>query len=457
MFPMAAAMLAAIIGLSGFSAFSAGRRTTSLIEQQVANVARTLTDSNFPLTPPVLRQMQGFAGATFVLVDEDGNRISSDSDLDTSVLPGFDASTSSGEVEFVDTIRVGSDQYYHTLLALPRRGSELQRQSLHVLYPERAYRDAWQSAAQPPLVMGAASLGIVALIALVIASRVSRPLRRLRMQIGRIAEGDFAPVPLPQCDDEVRDLATAVNRMAQMLESYEKEVRQTEKTRTLGHLVRGIAHQLRNSATGAQMALDIHREECPRGEESESLEVAARQLAFIEKYLQKFLSLDARSPRAYTSVDFCELVNGLVPLLRPTAKHVAVDMQVLMPKTGLVVHGDKDALEHVVLNLLMNAIEAAGRGKTDEATVCAEVSAITEQRLRLTVDDSGDGPASEIASAVFEPFVTDKPHGTGLGLSLAKDIVEAHQGSVSWERCRDRTRFLLEIPLLPGDARCQSC
>ena len=66
-------------------------------------------------------------------------------------------------------------------------------------------------------------------------------------------------------------------------------------------------------ATGAQMALDIHRDECPLGKESESLSVAARQLVLIEKYLQKFLSLDSRSPRLYAEVDFCRLVEGLVP------------------------------------------------------------------------------------------------------------------------------------------------
>ena len=445
-------MLAAIVALSVLNAYFAGRRTTSLIERQIAEVTRTLGESNFPLTEKVLEQMQGLAGAHFVLVNERGSKVTSSAEIDLESLPNSTSGTNGERMEFVEPIQIGESRYYHALLELAPRSNRANRQSLHILYPERAYRDAWQQAAQPPLVIGGVSLLIVALIGFVIASRVSHPMDRLREQIGKIAEGCFAPMPLPRRNDEIRDLAVAVNRMAEMLAVYDREVRRTEQIRTLGHLVRGLAHQLRNSATGAQMALDIHREECPQGQESESLGVASRQLVFIEKYLQKFLSLDVRSQRVNEEVDFSVLVDGLIPLLRPTAKHVNVRLDILLPEKPLFIEGDEDALEHVVLNLLLNAIEAAERvpgipGRT-EAVVRAEVSRIGTNRMRFTVEDTGAGLDPEIAQELFEPFVTNKPHGTGLGLSLAKDIVEAHRGSIDWERDRDRTRFFVELPLI---------
>ncbi|MFV1965094.1 MAG: ATP-binding protein [Pirellulaceae bacterium] len=454
MIPMAAAMLAAIVGLSVLNAYIAGRRITSRIKRQVAEVTRTLAESNFPLTKRVLKQMEGLAGAHFVLVDEQGHATASNDDIDVLHLPSSDTEEDAKDLEFFETVQVGERQYYHVLLALPQRSTVAGRQKLHVLYPEHAYRDAWQQAVQPPLVIGGVSLAIVALIGVGIASRVSRPMDCLREQFGRIAEGHFSLVPLPRRNDEVRDLAIAVNRMAKMLAKYEQEVRRTEQFRTLGHLVSGLAHQLRNSATGAQMALDIHREECPQGRDSESLGVAARQLVLIEKYLRKFLSLDARSHQVYTEVDFSDLVASLVPLIRPTAKHVGVRLDILLPDKPLLIEGDKDALEHVVLNLLLNAIEAAERvsGLPAEtgAIVCVEVSRVETDRLRLTVEDTGAGPAADIAAKLFEPFVTDKSHGTGLGLSLAKDITEAHHGSICWERRQDRTVFTVELPLILG-------
>ena len=68
------------------------------------------------------------------------------------------------------------------------------------------------------------------------------------------------------------------------------------------------------------------------------------------------------------------------------------------------------------------------------------------------MEDTGPGPAPAMAERMFEPFATDKSHGTGLGLSLAKDIIDAHGGTLRWERKEDRTRFVVEIPLIQGKA-----
>jgi len=172
-------------------------------------------------------------------------------------------------------------------------------------------------------VIGGLALLLVAAAAIVIASRVSRPLSRLREQVGRIAEGHFEPMPLPANADEIRDLSADVNRMAAMLTAYEATIRRTEQIRTLGQLGGAFAHQLRNSATGARMALDIHRQECPLGDRSESLEVGTRQLVLMEKYIQRFLSLGARRSRVLEQLDVVEVIASLLPLLGPTAKHVA--------------------------------------------------------------------------------------------------------------------------------------
>lgn len=453
MLPMAAAMLGTITCLSGLQAFLAGRQTIELIEKQISGITQTVVESRFPLTQPVLQQMQGLSGATFVLLDASGGGISSSESIAPSALASL-TTKSSAEVDFLETRQIQGRTYFHAMMPLPDRNSATQPQVLHILYSETAYRAAWRQAAQVPLLTGAAALAVVAFIAIATASRVSHPLSQLQRQMGRIASGNFAPITLPDRDDEVRDLGQAVNRMAEMLVKYEDEVRRAEQSRTLIHLVRGIAHQLRNSATGAQMALDIHRQECSQSGQSESLAVADRQLMLIEKYLQKFLAVDARAPRTSTRVEFCELIEGLVPLLQPTAKHVAVELEVATPTTPLFVTGDADALEHVVLNLLLNAIQAAERGTEQAARVQATVSSTASGRLRLTVEDTGNGPAAEIATRVFEPFATDKVHGTGLGLSLAKDIAEAHNGTLGWERYQNVTRFCFEIPLASEEPEC---
>ena len=97
---------------------------------------------------------------------------------------------------------------------------------------------------------------------------------------------------VPAGDDEIRDLALSVNSMAEKLGQYEQDVRTSERVRTLGQLGAAVAHQLRNLATGARMAVELHRRECGgRQRSAKSLEVALRQLRLMESYLQRFLRI----------------------------------------------------------------------------------------------------------------------------------------------------------------------
>ncbi len=105
----------------------------------------------------------------------------------------------------------------------------------------------------------------------------------------------------------------------------------------------------------------------------------------------------------------------------------------------------------MVLNLLMNAVDAAGAGtslnKTRSAAVTLVVSSGTPGQMCLTVCDTGPGPDPRIAVRLFEPFVTSKQEGAGLGLSVARNVVESHHGSIHWHRRDDTTCFVVTLPL----------
>jgi signal transduction histidine kinase len=243
--------------------------------------------------------------------------------------------------------------------------------------------------------------------------------------------------------------------MAAMLAAYEATIRQTEQMRTLGQLGGAFAHQLRNSATGARMALDIHREECPLGDRSESLEVGTRQLVLMEKYIQRFLSLGARRSRVLEQLDLVEVIEELLPLLGPTAKHVGVQLDAELPAEAMTIHGERDGLEHLILNLLLNGIEAASEASAAHHREDARVHiaiARTGSVVTLTVEDNGAGPPPEIGESLFESFVTSKPDGVGLGLAIAKQVVTDHHGTIAWRRENGATKFRVELPIASGDA-----
>ena len=168
--------------------------------------------------------------------------------------------------------------------------------SLLVLYPgDKSWR-AVREAAWPALVAGSVAAAVVVLVSTVLARRLVRPIRQLGDQTATIAAGRFVPVPLPPRDDELRNLAVSINRMQEQLRRHEEEVRQSERLRTLGQFGAGTAHHLRNAATGALLAIELHQRECPVAAQCESLPVALRQLRLAESYVKRFLRCAGRRP-----------------------------------------------------------------------------------------------------------------------------------------------------------------
>jgi signal transduction histidine kinase len=452
MVPMTAVMLGVVVALSALHVYWAARQATTQIVGRIQDVTRTLAKPNFPLTNGVLSQMQGLTGADFVLADQHGHTVASTrSAWPAAVLQQLGRAAGAAPLELASAVQIDDEMFLHTAVDVAPRSPGGGTLVLHVLYPQQAYVRERRQAVMPPLVIGLVALGIVMGLAMAIASRVTQPLGRLREQVSQIAQGDFRPMTLPARDDEVRELAVAVNHMADTLAQYEEKIRRTEQVRALAHLGGSLAHQLRNAVTGARMALDLHRTDCPQGDHDESLAVATRQLILMEKYLQRFLTLDAAPQTAPQEWDVGQLVTQLIPLIQPAARHAAVQLDVRVAAEPLRVCGDRESLEHMVLNILLNAVEAASEIQASAGVRPAEVRVVVSSprpgRVLLAVTDTGPGPAPAVAARLFEPFATGKKDGAGLGLAVAQGVAQKHGGSVAWNRNDERTTFVVELPL----------
>jgi len=153
-------------------------------------------------------------------------------------------------------------------------------------------------------------------------------------------------------------------------------------------------------------------------------------------------------------------VEELLPLVRPAAEHAGVALDCRISTEPLSVRGDEEALSQVVLNLLLNAVEAAqqnGINQHAEGRVCVQVNGSAADAAEIVISDSGAGPADVVAESLFEPFVTDKAEGAGLGLAVAKEVVASHGGTIEWNRENGMTRFRVGLPLsLNGCASVQN-
>ena len=199
----------------------------------------------------------------------------------------------------------------------------------------------------------------------------------------------------------------------------QQTIRQSERTRLLAQFAAGLAHQLRNSLTGARMSVQLHARRYPAAGGRPDLDVALRQLAMTEEQVKGLLSLGRVESRPPTVCDLRRLLADVAVLVQPACQHARVALERPRGDRPLEVLADAAGLRAAVLNLALNAIEAAGPGGT------VRLEAVDgEDEVAIEVSDTGPGPPPELADSLCEPFVTSKPEGVGLGLALAQRVAE---------------------------------
>ncbi|HMP06421.1 MAG TPA: ATP-binding protein [Lacipirellulaceae bacterium] len=459
MAPLLAVAVCSLAAVGAIQARLSALDTRDRIERQIQGVVGVVSASNFPLTAAVLRKMRDLAGAEFVVTDRTGRIVaSSHADL-APPWPDRPRVSRPEEVELGRSETLAGGAYFYAAMTLDARaagsgGGEV----LHVLFSRDAYLRSWRAALAPPIAVALAAVIAAAGAAHVLAGRISRTTQRLGREVGRMAHGDFSPATLPAADDEIRDLVIAVNQTAALLTDYERDVRRTERMRTMAQLGASLAHEMRNAATGCRLAVDLHSAECPHGADNESLDVARRQLRLMESQLQRLLQLGRDdNATAPSDVPLRQLLQGLIPLLSPAAHHAQAKLECRLPEEELWVDGDAAALEQAALNLGLNAIEAvqqgpAGQGGERRVTIALHRNVHGE--AELTVSDTGPGPAAATTSDLFEPFATSKPEGAGLGLAVVKQAVDAHRGAIAWDRQQGVTHFRVTLPAVQREAVC---
>jgi signal transduction histidine kinase len=434
-------LLLGVVGISTWTGLASAARARRQIETQVRDIGRTVNQATFPRNRQTLKLMRGLSEAEYLLDGGPGDIITT---LDTDTRPeGLPAPTDDWQdLRLGPRVLVRGKAYLCSGIRLRQAGGT--GPILYIFYPESLWRDALWEAVRPSLVLGLFGGLASVVLAVAVAQRLGRRIQQLERRTRLIAAGDFSPMPLPGRNDELRDLGQSVNDMAQKLARLQETVQQTERFRLLGQVSGGLAHQLRNAVTGARLAVQLHARECAGPHGAEALDVALRQLSLVEAHLKRFLDLGHAEPAVRQPHDLTALLEEAVALLRPQCRHARTELHWQPPPGSLTVLGDAGQLGHLFLNVIGNAIEAAGPGGWVSVSLRKEAGGSTAV---VEVSDSGPGPPPGVSERLFEPFVTGKPEGVGLGLAVGRQVAETHGGRIHWEREDGRTCFRIELPL----------
>lgn len=439
--PLIAIQLAAVLVITVTAATLAARRSGRQVVERVHGVIDALGRANFPYTGSVLSKMQGLSGAHFIACDEAGRPLAMSFPFSDDLPASLHAIPRAIHLDSLGrspTVVLDGTRY----LAVRLNASPTTRAAtLLVLYPETSWRQARWEAALPPLLLGAVSIALLAGLTSWVAHRISTRIKRVEERVALIAAGDFRELELGREDDEVHDLSRSINRMCLQLRTMRQTIGQSERTRLLAQLAAGLAHQLRNSLTGARMSVQLHARRHPPADDDQSLNVALRQLAMTEEHVKGLLSLGRVEKRPAVLFDARSLLADVAVLVQPSCEHANVTLRHRTLDQRVNVNADEAGIRAALLNLTLNAIEAAGNGGSVSLAL-----GVDESEVVLEVRDTGSGPPESLASSLFDTFVTSKPEGVGLGLALAHQVATEHGGRLSWSRIDGQTCFQLALP-----------
>jgi signal transduction histidine kinase len=258
-------------------------------------------------------------------------------------------------------------------------------------------------------------------------------------------------------NDEIKMLTTLADLSAVAIEKgrllarvvdMEEKLRASERLSALGLLAAEIAHEIRNPLTVMQMLFHALVESMALDDRSQrDAGLIAEKMRQMNRILDQVLSFARSSEPIKEPVHAEQLFDDVFLLTRHKLQQQGIDVRSSAPDDLPPFRADREQIEQVLLNLILNAAEAMPKGGTLRLSAAVE-DVEGEPHLALAVRDNGQGMSPDQIANLFAPFLTYKDSGTGIGLAIVKKIIENHQGKVEVEsKVGQGSRFKLLFPI----------
>ena len=296
------------------------------------------------------------------------------------------------------------------------------------------------------LVWGMIGLLAAVEVSVFLAYGLTRPLRRLSWGCGELARGRPVRLPLGRwVSYELVQVTGMFNELAIQWERWRRvqaQMGRMDRLASLGELVSGVAHEIRNPLASMRIHLDLLASRLrDRPEVTEHLEALEAEVDRLGRTVDQFLAFARPRPPRREVLRPREILDWLARLLGNQGARNRVHVEAEAPPDLEPFEGDGDQIRQLLLNLGLNALRAMEGGGTLTLRAWG-----TPEGLRFAVEDTGPGIPEALRDRLFEPFVTTRSDGTGLGLAIAKRIALDHGGTLDFETSPRGTRFTLLLP-----------
>jgi signal transduction histidine kinase len=457
--------LAVSAGSAMLVAWRAGAAAESLYVQRMERLVRGLSDAGFGVNRDLLAKMRGVLGCHVASFDPASSELLSScsgqlaEQLRKALLDTGRTSLTRDPEVFVPgpiSIRLGSKSNSGVSVRRVQVFGSWQRlvgrrRLVLLLVPQEEISRVRNTVVVPAAL--AALLGAVAavILAWLLAASVSRPVRRLARQAGRVAGGNFEFHHLAGGAREIEELSLSLESMTAALAASRQELVRSERSAAAGQMAAALAHEVRNPLTGAKMTLEMLLAEEQRPETAEELSAVLEELKRLQMVVDEMVSFARPAAPVFSEVDIAAVLAQVLQLLGRQLEHAHIEVKVEGPENKLLARADANKVKQVLVNLLLNAIQAQPTG----GQVVIRLAQGNPDRVVIEVCDQGRGVDPADLEKIFVPFFTTKQSGAGLGLAVSRSIAEEHQGCLSCSLPEEGgSCFRLELQAWSAERSC---
>ncbi|MCX8034241.1 MAG: ATP-binding protein [Thermodesulfovibrio sp.] len=294
------------------------------------------------------------------------------------------------------------------------------------------------------------SIGII--FTYIISKRYTRPIDNLTEAAMKVAQGDFSYRLNINRKDEIGKIAESFNFMIQKLEEnqlLQKRLREAEHLAAIGQLSRTIAHEIRNPLNFINLSIDHIIEKLKRvnqnsEEYTKLLQSMKQEIYRVNNLVTEYLEYTRPLILNRKPASIVEIIDEVISFIETTAEKESVniykDYQV-----DFTLNVDIDLMKSCLLNIITNALYAMKHSEVKNLFIKTELA---EDEFLLSITDTGSGVSEELLDKIFEPFFSTKKGGLGLGLPLAKKVIEEHGGRIEFSSTLGKgSEIKIYIPL----------
>jgi signal transduction histidine kinase len=279
------------------------------------------------------------------------------------------------------------------------------------------------------------------------ARRVLRPLSAVTGRAEAVAAGDLTPQPVAADSSEIGELARTFETMVGAIRDARQEIVKAERLATAGKMAARITHEIRNPLSAIGLNLELLEGEIAEGgdlkEQRELVGAIKGETNRLSRIAEQYLSMARKPAPTLAPESPGEILLELLAFMKPELDRANIQLRSEIDEDIEPIAIDEGLFRQALLNLVRNAREAM----PDGGTLTVRVTKAAEGGADVVIEDTGSGIPDELRATIFDPFITTKEQGTGLGLAVTKEIVEAHRGIIACEvPDGGGTRFRIHLP-----------